>query len=166
VIGNSPVLFVRKIRPGRLAAAVSIETILSIVRLCIWLSIFWVVVFTLHRGNVDLGSVVLVVGIGYAPVLFSMLSIIPTFGPVVWRLLVAWTLVTMTASIAVASNSSPWEALTAPGVATVALLVVRRSSDRVSMAALSSLSRRIAGVDLMQRTRALDPMLVLAEQDG
>ncbi len=35
VVGNSPVLFVRRIRPGRLAAALGVETILSLLRLCI-----------------------------------------------------------------------------------------------------------------------------------
>jgi hypothetical protein len=76
--------------------------------------------------------------------------------------LIAWTLVTITASVAVATSSSPWQVVAAPVVATLAILVVYRSSGRLSVALLGGLSRRFVGVDVMQRTRAMDPLLVLA----
>lgn len=165
VVGNSPILFMRKMRPGRFAAALGVETILSLVRLAIWICSLWILVFVLHDGTVDLANVVLVIGIGYAPMLWSFLVVVPTIGPFVGRILIAWTLATITASIAVAVNSNPWEALTVPVVATLVILVVHRSSDRISVAVLGRVSRRFTGVDLMQRTRALDPLVVMAGPD-
>jgi hypothetical protein len=158
VVGDSPVLFINRMPPGRLLAAMGVETVLSLVRLAIWLC----GIAILALGGLTLANVVLVVGIGYAPMLLSFLVVIPTVGPFLKRVIIAWTLVTITASIAVASNSSPWQVLAAPVVATLVILVVYRSSDRVSVALLGGLSRRFVGVDVMQRTRAMDPMLVLA----
>jgi hypothetical protein len=165
VVSNSPILFFKKMRPGRLAAALGIETILSIVRLLIWLGSFWILLFVLNQGTVDLANVVLVIGIGYAPMLWSFLVVIPTAGPLIGRILVAWTMVTITASIAVAVNSDPWQALTAPVAAVLVLLVFYRFSGRLSTTVLGRLSKRFTGVDLMRRTRAMDPMLVMAARD-
>jgi hypothetical protein len=121
----------------------------------------------LNRGAVELANVVLVIGIGYAPMLWSFLVVVPTIGPLIGRILIAWTLVTITASIAVASNTSPLEALAAPVVAVLVILLVRRSSNHVSLELLGRVSRQLTGVDLMQRTRAMDPLVVMAERaDG
>jgi hypothetical protein len=165
VVGNSPVLFFRRMSPGRLAAAMGIETVLSLVRLAIWLGSVAIVLVVLNHGTATLANVVLVIGIGYAPMLWSFLVLIPTVGPFIRRILIAWTLVTITASIAVASQLNPWDVLAAPVAATLVILVVHRSSDRLSMALLSRMSLRFAGVDLMQRTRSMDPVLVMAGRE-
>src|SRR4029077_116206 len=102
VIGNSPVLFFNRMRPGRLALAFGIETVLSLIRLAVWMLSLWVLLLLANRGAVNFESVVLVIGIGYAPMLLSFLVIIPTAGPFIGRVLDAWTLVTVTASVAVA----------------------------------------------------------------
>jgi hypothetical protein len=163
VLGDSPLLFFKKMRRGRFAAALGIEAGLSIVRVAIWILSFWILVNLLDLSSVSLTEVVLVVGLGYAPMLLSFLVLIPFLGPVIGRILHAWTLVTILASIAVAANSSPWQVL-APGlVAVLLILLVRRWSDRVSVALLSGVSRSLVGTDVMQRTRALDPRLVMSE---
>jgi hypothetical protein len=166
VIGNSPVLFFNRMRPGRLALAFVIETVLSLIRLAVWMLSLWVLLLLANRGAVNFESVVLVIGIGYAPMLLSFLVIIPTAGPFIGRVLDAWTLVTVTASIAVAVGVTPWEALPAVVVAALVILVVRRTSDRLSVAVLGPLSRRLSGVDLMRRTRRLDPQLVMGGREG
>ena len=162
VLGDSPLLFIRKMRRGRFAAAVGIEAVLSVVRVAIWILSFWILVNVLQLGSVSLADVVLVVGLGYAPMLLSVLVLIPFLGPVIGRVLHAWTLVTILASIAVFANSSPWQVL-APGLVAIGLiLIVRRWSDRVSVAVLGGVSRSLVGTDVMQRTRAIDPRLVMS----
>ena len=139
---------------------------LSLVRLAVWMLSLWALLLLANRGAVDFERVVLVIGIGYAPMLLSFLVIIPTAGPFIGRVLDAWTLVTVTASVAVAVGVSPWEALPAVVVAALVILVVRRTSDRVSVAVLGPLSRKLSGVDLMSRTRRLDPQLVMGGREG
>jgi hypothetical protein len=162
VVGNSPVLFFNRMSPGRLAAALGIETLLSLVRLAVWMLVSALLFAVLNQVRLTLQNVVVVVGIGYAPMLWSFLVVIPTAGPLIRRVLIAWTLVTLTASIAVAGSVSPWQALTAPVLSALVILVVYRWSDQLSVAVLGRLSRQWFAVDLMRRTRALDPMLVLA----
>jgi hypothetical protein len=166
VVGNSPVLFFNRMSPGRLAAAMGIETVLSLMRLAVWMIISGVLFVVFNQVRLTLPNVIVVVGIGYAPMLWSFLVVIPTVGPLIRRVLIAWTLVTLTASIAVAGSLSPWQALTAPVLSALAILVVYRWSDRFSVAVLGRLSRQWFAVDLMRRTRAIDPMLVLASSPG
>lgn len=163
VIGDSPLLFINRMRRGRFAAAVGIEAVLSVVRVAIWILSFWILVNLLNLGSVSLAEIVLVVGLGYAPMLLSFLVLIPYLGTLIGRVLHAWTLVTILASIAVAADSSPWQVL-APGlVAVVLILLVRRWSDRVSIALLGGISRKVVGTDVMQRTRAMNPKLVMSD---
>jgi hypothetical protein len=165
VLGDSPLLFINKMRLGRFVAALGVETLLSVVRLAIWMVSFWLFALLLNRGT-SLAQVVLVIGLGYAPMLLSIFVVIPSAGPFIGRVLQAWTLVTIVASIAVAVSASPWEVL-APGVvAVLVILIVRRWSDRFSMLVLSRISRRLVGVDVMQRTRALAPEVVMAGRRG
>jgi hypothetical protein len=77
VVGDSPLLFIKKMRRGRFAAAVGIEACLSVVRLAIWILSFWILVNVLNLGSATLAEVVLVVGLGYAPMLLSFLVLIP-----------------------------------------------------------------------------------------
>ena len=162
VLGNSPLLFIRRMRPARLATSLGIATILTVVRLSIWVLSFWVVVSVLEGRSVPLARVVLVIGIGYAPMLLSALTLIPTVGPFIGRLLEAWTLVAITSSIAVARALSPWEALVTGLLTVLTVLLLQRTSDRLIVAVLSWLSRRLLGVDVMQRTRAIDPRRIAA----
>jgi hypothetical protein len=165
VIGDSPLLFINRMSPGRFWVALAIELVLSLVRLAIWLVSFWILLLLFNR-SVSLSSIVLVVGIGYAPMLLSLFVVIPSVGPFIGRWLHAWTLVTILASMAVAVGASPWEILAPGAVAVLLILAVRRWSDRVSVAVLSGISRRLVGVDVMQRTRAMDPLLVMAARDS
>src|SRR5262249_27669105 len=147
VIGDSPLLFINRMRPGRFAAALGIEAVLSIVRDVIWLVSFWVLISLLRQGPVSFSEVVLIVGIGYAPMLLSFLVIIPSAGPLIGRVLQAWTLVAILASMAVAVNQSPWQLLASGIVVVLAIVLVRRWSDRVSVTLLGSISRSLVGVD-------------------
>jgi hypothetical protein len=166
VLGDSPLLFINRMSPGRFAAALGIETILSLVRLVVWLLGFWLFLLILRGGAASLSNVVLVLGLGYAPMLLSILVVIPTFGPFLGRVIQAWTLVAILASIAVATSSNPWQVL-APGIIAILIIVLlRRASDRFSVAVLGNLSRRLVGVDVMRRTRAMDPAMAMAGSAG
>jgi hypothetical protein len=98
--------------------------------------------------------------------LLSIFVVIPSAGPFIGRVLQAWTLVTIVASIAVAVSASPWDVLAPGAVAILVILIVRRWSDRFSMVVLSGISRRLVGIDVMQRTRALAPEVVITARRG
>ncbi|HET6317817.1 MAG TPA: hypothetical protein VFG86_15285 [Chloroflexota bacterium] len=166
VVGDSPLLFINRMRPGRFAAALGIEAVLSIARLVIWLVSFWVVMMVLRQGAVSLAQVVLVVGIGFAPMLLSFLVIIPSAGPLIGRILQAWTLVAILASMALAVNQSSWQLLATGVVVVLAIVLARRWSDRLSVTVLGRISHALVGVDVMQRTRAMDPLLAIAARTG
>src|SRR5689334_9703714 len=88
VVGNSPILFFNKMSPGRLVAALGIETVLSLVRLAIWMCSIGILVFAVSQVRLSLTNVVVVIGIGYAPMVWSCLVVIPTMGPLIRRVLI------------------------------------------------------------------------------
>lgn len=161
-LGDCPLLFINRMPPGRWLLALAVESVLSIARLAIAILSFWLLLLILSLGEVSLQRVVLILGLGYAPMLLSIVVVLPSVGPLIGRLLYAWTIVTLLASLAVARNASPWEVLVPGVVAILLLLLARRWSDRVSMVVLSRISRRLVGIDVMQRTRTMDPQLVMS----
>src|SRR5215831_5086452 len=78
VLGDSPLLFIKRMRPGRFFLAIAIEAVLSIARLAIAILSFWILLLVLNLGNPSLERVVLILGLGYAPMLLSILMVIPS----------------------------------------------------------------------------------------
>jgi hypothetical protein len=162
VLGNSPLLFINKMHRGRFAIAMGIDFVLSVVRLAIWLCSFWILIDWLRPAGARLINVVLVLGLGYAPMLLGILVVIPFAGPFIGRLLLAWALVAVLVSMAVATNTSLLEEFGPAFVVVLVLVAVRRWSDFATATVLSRISRRLLGIDVTQRTRALDPRQVIS----
>jgi hypothetical protein len=157
-VGNSPLLFIRRMSPGHIAVSLAVATLLAAVRLAVWAVSFALIASLIERHLVSLPGVVLVVGIGCAPMLLSALVIIPTLGPFIAKLLHTWVLVTITASIIAAGDLTPRGALGTSVLAWLAILVLSRTSDPLVIRLLGALSRRLLGVDVMQRTREIDQL--------
>lgn len=155
-LGNSPLLFIRRMSPSRLAVSLAVATLLAAVRAAVWAVSFALIVSLIERRLIPLPRVMLIVGIGYAPLLLSALVLIPTLGPFVAKLLHTWALVAITASIIVAGDLSPRAALGASALAWLVILVLSRTSDRLVVGLLGRLSRWLLGVDVMQRSREID----------
>jgi hypothetical protein len=155
-VGNSPLLFIRRMTPTRLAISLLVATLLAAVRLSVWAVSFALVVSLVERRLLDPTRVASIVGLGYAPMLLSVLVVIPTLGPFIAKVLHAWVLVAITASIAVAGELTAREALGASLLAWVVILLLSRTSDPLVVGLLSRLSKRLLGADVMQRTRDLD----------
>lgn len=96
-LGDSPLLFIRRMAPRQVAITLAIATLFAMVRLAVWAGTFGLAASVVERHLIALPRVLLVVGIGYAPMLLSVLIVLPTLGPFLARVLHLWVLLTVTA---------------------------------------------------------------------
>src|SRR5262249_39498352 len=81
-VGNSPILFLSGVGGGRFVACLLVDTLLSVVRIGVWVVSLAVLVNLLPVASVSLAGAALLVGIGLAPMLLSFLALLPLLGPV------------------------------------------------------------------------------------
>jgi hypothetical protein len=155
-VGSSPLLFIRRMSPRHILISLVVAILLAVVRLAVWTISFALIASLIERHLVPLPRVMLIVGIGYAPMLLSALVVTPTLGPLIAKLLHAWTLVAIAASIIAAGDLTPQAALSTSVLAWLAILMLSRTSDPLVVRILGGLSRRLLGIDVMQRTREID----------
>ena len=115
-VGDSPVLFLSGVGGGRFALCLLVDTVLSVVRVAIWIVSLVVLVNLISQAGVSLAQATLVVGIGFAPMLLSFLALLPLLGPVLLRLLHAWVFVTVIVALrtlvglTLGPVAAPWSA--------------------------------------------------------
>jgi hypothetical protein len=155
-VGNSPILFLSGVGGGRFAVCLLVDTLLSVVRIAVWIVSLVVLVNLLPQADVSLAEATLVVGIGFAPMLLSFLALLPLLGPVLLRLLHAWVIVTVIVALRTLVGLGPGPALAVAVVGWAAVLVVGHTVDRVVVRGFGWLTRRLLGVDLLLRFDRID----------
>jgi hypothetical protein len=155
-VGNSPLLFVDRIRFGRVVVCLLVETALAAVRVAIWGVCLALVISVLEGRFIPPSRVLLVIGIGYAPMVLGALAIIPTLGAFIAMGLHLWALLAIAASIVAAGDIALRTAISTALLAWLALVVLSRIYDPLVISLLGQLSKRFLGVDVMQRSRHMD----------
>jgi hypothetical protein len=155
-IGNSPVLFLSGVGGVRFALCVLVDTLLSLLRVAIWIVSVVVLVNLLPQGSVSPAEATLIVGLGLAPMLFAFLALVPLLGPVLLRLLHAWVFVTTIVVLRTLYELPLGPALAVTVVGWLAVLVVGHTVDRMLVRGLGRLSQRLLGVDLLLRFDQVD----------
>jgi hypothetical protein len=150
-VGNSPILFLSGVGGGRFFVCLLVDTLLSVVRVAIWIVSLTVLVNVLPRGNISLADAALVVGLGLAPMLFSFLGLLPLLGPGLLRVLHAWTVVCTVVALQAIFDLPVGSAIVAAGAGWVLALVVGHTVDRLLVRGFGGLTRRLLGVDLALR---------------
>jgi len=155
-VGNSPVLFLSGVGGGRFAVCLLVDTLLSVLRIAVWIVSLAVLSNLLLQANISLAEATLVVGLGFAPMLFSFLALLPLLGPVLLRLLQAWVIVVMIVALRTLYDLPVGPALAVAAAGWVAVLVVGHTVDRAVVRGFGWLTRRLLGVDLLLRFEQID----------
>jgi hypothetical protein len=154
--GNSPILFLSGIGGRRFVLCLLVDTLLSVLRIAIWILALVVLLNLLPQADVSLTDAALIVGIGCTPMLLSFLALLPLVGPVLLRLLHAWVFVTMFVALRAIFGLALGPALTIALVGCVAALVIGHTVDRHVVRGFGWLTRRLLGVDLLLRFDQVD----------
>jgi hypothetical protein len=155
-VGNSPILFLSGIGGRRFAVCLLVDTLLSVLRITVWIISLDVLLNLLPEADVSPAEAALIVGLGFTPMLLSFLALLPLLGPVLLHLLHAWVFVTMFVALRAILNLAPWPALAVAVVGWVVALVIGHTVDRVMVRGFGRLTRRLLGVDLLLRFDQVD----------
>jgi hypothetical protein len=150
-VGNSPILFLSGVGGARFVVCLLVDTLLSVVRVGVWVVSLTVLVNLLPRADISVADAALVVGLGLAPTLLSFLALLPLLGPGLLRLIHAWSIVCIVVVLQVLLDLPLGQALAAAVAGWVLALVVGHTVDRVVLRGLGGLTRRLLGVDLALR---------------
>jgi hypothetical protein len=155
-VGNSPVLFLSGVGGGRFAVCLLVDTLLSLVRVAVWIASVALLLSRLTAVEVSPAEATLVVGIGFTPMLFSFLGLLPLLGPVLLRLLHAWVIVTTIVALRALYGLELGQALAVAGAGWVVVLAIGHTVDRAVVRGFGRLTRRLLGVDLLLRFGQVD----------
>ena len=111
IAGQSVILFVNRVRPGRFAFSLLFNGLLFALELAIWASSAWLAARALFGTGEPLGTALRVVGLGSAPLVFAFLIALPYLGsPVEWALRI-WSLLIILALVRQSFGYTVWQAL-------------------------------------------------------
>jgi hypothetical protein len=106
-MGQSVVLFLNRVSPGRFAFALVLGGLELVLEALIWITSVWVVVGLLGVSRPHLVETLDVIGLAYAPFLFGVLIFLPYIGlPITW-LLRLWMLLAAIVGTSAAFDIAP-----------------------------------------------------------
>lgn len=110
-IGHSVVLFANRVPRRRFAFSIIIEALILVAGVFFWAGTIWLtaeILFGMHRPY---GTVLTAVALGYAPLLFGFLILLPYLGSFIFILTRIWVLLAVLVGVAVAYSFNTWETI-------------------------------------------------------
>jgi hypothetical protein len=116
LLGQSVILFLNRISPGRFALSLVMNGLLVVVGWIIWSAIVWDIGSWLFTEEPPFHLVLTLIGLSYAPEVFGFLILMPYLGPFVQRFLFAWSFVVALRAVAFTFHVTFWPALLCVGI--------------------------------------------------
>jgi predicted Abi (CAAX) family protease len=154
-IGQSIILFINQVKPARFVISLLINAVLFACGFLALVASTWLVTLLPWAQTVPLGSLVTVLGLAYAPLLFSFLGALPYLGLPILNLLAVWHLLALVVGFGAIANLGVSEAFGYVGVGWVVLQVLQNTVGRPLANLGKRIANRAAGVDLVTSRRAL-----------
>ncbi len=106
-VGQSIILFVNQVQPLRFIFSLLISAVLYLFEFLFLVLSTWLICLLPGSVNLSPYTLVIVLGLGYAPLLFSFLGALPYLGLPILRLLSIWNLLAMVVGFGAVANISP-----------------------------------------------------------
>lgn len=110
-IGHSAVLFANRVPRRRFALATVMESLVFVIGVFFWAGSIWLMAEFLFDAEQRYGYVVRTVALGYAPLLFGFLILLPYLGNIIFVVLRVWVLLAVLVGVSVAYDFGFWPAL-------------------------------------------------------
>lgn len=145
LVGQSVILFVNRVRPGRFVLSLVVNGIIFATSLLIWAIAIWVTGQVLFPNDVPFRTVIRLVGLGATPYLFGFLVLIPYLGTFIGRVLSVWSFLVVLAGITFLANGALWPALVCVGLGYLLVTVGSATIGRPILAVRNWLFKTAAG---------------------
>ena len=161
-IGQSAVLFINRIRPGRFVGSLLVSAVIYIFTYLFWTVSILLIARYVFGSVAAWGTVARAVGLGYAPQLFSFLAFMPFFGVPILILLSLWSLLAVIVGIGVTLGLPLWQALLCSVLGWLMLQFLERTVGRPVVAARNWLRRSVAGNEVVTDIHGLEVLTGVA----
>lgn len=129
-LGQSVVLFANEIKPRRFIASLLIGALLFLGGYVLWVGSIWLVTVLLFRGDASLLAVIRAVGLGYAPLFFGFLGLIPYFGSGILTILYFWVFTAIVSAVGVVLDLTAYQSVVVSTAGGLLILVMRSTVGR------------------------------------
>jgi len=155
-IGQGIVLFLNQVKPIRFVLSLGIAAILFVFSVAFWVLSVWVVSHLLYGVDVSFLKVFRVLGLSYAPLLWSFLVAIPYLGVPINVVLSVWSLLAFVRGFSVVTELDRWQVLGSAICGWMVFQIMQRTIGRPAIALGHWVSSSVAGVPLVTNLRQLE----------
>ncbi len=148
LLGQSVILFVNRVKPGRFAASLLLNGLVYFIGLFVWSLTIWFSSRLLFGVNAPFATVFRMVSLGASPFLFGFLVLMPYAGVFIGRLLGAWSLLIVLATTNVVYDFTFWQGVVVVSAGWLLMMLLSNTIGRPVVAIRNALFRRVLGTSL------------------
>lgn len=149
-VGQSIILFINRVKPSRFVFSLLLNTVLFTVSFLFWVGSTWLIGQLPGSVSIPLGPLVKVLGLGYAPLLFSFLGALPYAGVPILDLLSVWQLLAAVVGFSAAMGVTGAVAFGYVAFGWVILQLLKGTIGQPIAKLGQALADRVAGVTLVK----------------
>ena len=148
LLGQSVILFVNQVTPGRFVVSLVSNGILLVVGWIFWSVTVWVIGSWFLEEQPEFVLVTRLIGLSYAPLVYGFLILMPYLGPFVQRLLYAWSFLIALRVVEFSFQVGFWPALFCVGVGWLLLMLLTSTVGRPLVAVRNWAWHRITKTEM------------------
>jgi hypothetical protein len=158
-IGQGIVLFANRVKPLRFVLSLAIAAILFVFSTAFWVLSVWAVSHTLFGVTTGFMTVFRVLGLAYAPLLWSFLTALPYLGVPISVLLSIWSLLAFVHGFDLVTDLDRWQVVWCALLGWVVFQIMQRTIGRPAAALGQWIADSVAGTPLVTNIQGLEQLL-------
>jgi len=158
-IAQGTVLFVNQVKPIRFVLSLGTAAILFVISTAFWVLSVWAVSHLLYGADTAFLTVFRVLGLAYAPLLWSFLVAMPYLGVPIGVVLSIWSLLSFVRGFDFVTDLGRWQALWSALLGWIVFQIVQRTIGRPATAFGKWLSNSVAGKPLVTNIQGLEQVI-------
>lgn len=158
-IGQSIILFINRVRPVRFVFSLLLNAILFTFGYIFLVISTWAITLLPASVNVPLPTLFKVLGLAYAPLLFSFLSALPHLGYPLQNLFSVWNLLAMVVAFSAVANTTLTASLSYVALGWIVKQLVENTIGQPIARFGQVVAEKVAGVDLADNRSELREMV-------
>jgi len=155
LLGQSVVLFVNRVRRGRFVMSLVLNGIIFIVSYFVWGVTIALIGLLIFPTELNGWSVVRMVGLSTAPLIFGFFILIPWMGPFIGKILNIWGFLILVSVVEFGFQVGLWRALIVVGIGWLLMTLLNNVVGKPVIALRNRLWNMVAGTTLDADTQDL-----------
>lgn len=145
LLGQSAVLFINRVRGGRFVLSLVVNAILYLISYIVWGGIVALVGKLLFQVDLEFWTLVRVMGLSTAPLVFGFLILAPYIGPFIGKVLNVWSFLILLTIVAFEFNVGFWGAVITVGLGWLVTLALNNTIGKPVMRLRNKVWQKVTG---------------------